>query len=150
MKTLVLALMSMICLGADPAYATGGFSCSVDDANLKFETQSALGSGMGAPIINLEAKGEIRLKGTAADLAQMEFSKHLVHSWMLFPDLRLHFYREREADKPHGYVELVVTAVSADDEGTADGSYDLTVFDTSGASSGDPLKVTGKISCFVE
>ena len=69
---------------------------------------------------------------------------------MLFPDLRLHFYREREADKPHGYVELVVTAVSADDEGTADGSYDLTVFDTSGASSGDPLKVTGKISCFVE
>jgi hypothetical protein len=150
MKQLLLSVCAIVLLGAGPALATGGLSCTIDDAMLNFEAQSALGRGMGAPIINLEAKGEIRMKGVAADLAKLELSKHLVHSWMAHPDTRLHFYREREADKPHGYVELVISAVSADDEGEAAGTYELTVFEAEGAASGEPLKATGKVSCFVE
>ena len=150
MKQLLLTLAALAILGSGPALATGGFSCSVDDANLSFDAQSALGRGMGAPIINLEAKGEIKLKGVTADLAQLDFSKHLVHSWMAHPDTRLHFYREREADKPHGYVELVILAVSAGDEGEAAGTYELTVFEAEGSASGEPLKATGKVTCFVE
>ena len=150
MKQLLLTLAAMAILAATPAFATGGFSCTVDDANLKFETGSALGAGMGAPILNLEAKGEIKLKGVAADLAQLDFSKHLVHSWMAYPDTRLHFYREREADKPHGYVELIISAVSAGDEGEAAGTYEFTVFEAEGSASGEPLKASGKVTCFVE
>jgi N-acyl-D-aspartate/D-glutamate deacylase len=150
MKRILLTLAALAILSSRPALATGGFSCTVDDANLKFEAQSALGAGMGAPILNLEAKGEIKMQGVAADLAQLDFSKHLVHSWMAYPDTRLHFYREREANKAHGYVELVIAAVSADDTGEAKGTYDLTVFEAAGASSGEPLKATGVVSCFVE
>jgi hypothetical protein len=150
MRRILCATSVAILLDVAPAWATGGFSCTVDDANLKFETQSALGSGMGAPILNLEARADIELKDTPADLKQVDLSKHLVHSWMLHPELRLLFYRERDNDKPHAHVELVISAMATDDEGTADGSYDLTVFTTDSSATAEPLKATGKVSCFIE
>ena len=136
-----------------PAFATGGFDCTTDDENLQFAASSPLGRGMGAPIINLMAAGQIKLKDAPADLAKLEFSKSLVHSWMLHPDVKLHFYSERGNDKPHGYVELIITAVAKDDEGTAEGEYQLTVFSTeppADTTEGAYLKATGKVSCFVE
>ena len=38
-----------------PAFATGGFTCTIDDENLKLETESAMGRGMGSPFLNLKA-----------------------------------------------------------------------------------------------
>lgn len=144
-----------LCMGfASPAWATGGFSCSVDDGNLQLEVASPLGRGMGAPIINLTADGLVKLKGTPVDLSKLELSKNLVHSWMLHPDVKLHFYTERANDKPHGYVELVIAAKdTGDEEGTADGQYELTVFYTeppADKAEGATLKASGKVSCFVE
>jgi hypothetical protein len=149
MKQACLAF-ALIGLSAAPALATGGFSCSIDDANLRFDTQSALGRGMGSPIIKLEAAGNILLKGTPADFARLDLSKHLVHSWMLHPDLRLHFYRERDNDKSHASLELVISATSADDEGNAVGTYQLTVFSTDDVADGATLEATGKVTCTVE
>ena len=135
------------------ALATGGFSCTIDDKNLKLDASSALGSGMGSPIMNLRADAEIKLKATPSDLVKLELSKNLVHSWMETPDLRLLFYTEREGDKPHGYVEIVITAKYVGDEGEAKGKYRLTVFYTeppADKSEGAYLKATGKVECFVE
>ena len=135
------------------ASATGGFSCTIDDRNLKLDVSSALGSGMGAPIINLAAAAEVKLKGTPSDLVKLELSKNLVHSWMESPDLRLLFYTEREGDKPHGYVEIVITAKYKGDEGEAKGKYRLTVFYLEPPADKDVgayLKTTGKVECSVE
>ena len=135
------------------ALATGGFSCEVDDKNLKLNVSSALGSGMGAPIINLAAESNVKLKGTPADLVKLNLSKNLVHSWMESPDLRLYFYSEREGEKPHGYVEIIVAAKYVGDEGEAKGNYRMTVFYTeppADKTEGTYLKAKGKILCSVE
>jgi hypothetical protein len=150
----VVALAGLMALTPTvPAWATGGFSCSVDDANLSLEVSSPLGRGMGSPIINLEATATIKLKSTPADLSKPEFKGALVHSWMAHPDLRLHFYREREGNTPHGYVELVIkTTMTAEEDGTA-GTYELDVFFTepvAGSKEPQTLKATGPITCSVE
>lgn len=150
MKHVLTAAVACFFWGLTPAWATGGFSCTIDDANLKFDAQSPLGRGMGSPIINLQASGVIKLKGTPADLVEADLSKHLVHSWMAYPDLRLHFYREREGDKPHAYVELLISAVTNADEGTAEGTYEITVFTTDSGAATEPLSVKGTVSCTVE
>ena len=140
-------------LAVTPALATGSFSCTVNDKNLSFEAHSPLGTGMGEPIISLSATAQIKLKRVPKDLTTLELSKSLVHSWVDYPDLRLLFYKEQEADAPHGYVELVVKAKEIDDEGNARGEYELTVFSTEPPADkveGVLLKAKGKVSCFVE
>ena len=135
------------------ALATGGFSCEIDDKNLVFSAGSALGSGMGAPIINLTAQSTVKLKGTPSDLVKLDLSKSLVHSWVESPDLRLYFYAEREGEKPHGYVEIVITAKYFGDEGEAKGNYRLNVFYTeppADKTEGAYLKAKGKVLCSVE
>ena len=151
-KQIFMTACSLILLSSQ-AWATSGFSCEIDDKNLVFTAGSALGSGMGAPIINLNAESTVKLKGTPSDLVKLDLSKSLVHSWMESPDLRLYFYAEREGEKPHGYVEIVITAKYFGDEGEAKGNYRLTVFYTeppADKTEGTYLKAKGKVSCSVE
>ena len=136
-----------------PAFATGGFSCTIEDSNLQFEAESALGTGMGAPILNLKAHAKPKLKGTPNDLQELDLRTYLVHSWMDHPDFRLHFYMEREGETPHGTFELILTTKAIDDEGTYEGDYRLTIFYTelpADQVEGAYLKATGKVKCFIE
>ena len=138
---------------ASPSFATGGFSCEIDDKNLQFETSSALGTGMGAPILNLKAHAKLKIRGTPNDLQDLDLRTNLVHSWINHPDFRVHFYLEREGETPHGTFELVLMTIASDDEGTYDGDYRLTIFYTEPPANqveGAYLKATGKVKCFVE
>jgi hypothetical protein len=103
--------------------------------------------------LNLTAFAKLKLNGTPGDMLELDLKSSLVHSWMENPELRLHFYREREGEKPHGYVELVIISKAADDEGNCGGDYRLTVFFTEApANAGEVayLKAVGKVACFVE
>jgi hypothetical protein len=149
----ILASLALCCVTTTPVLATSGFSCTIDDKNLSFTTDGALGSGMGSPIVTLKAQSDLKLKGTPADLVKLDLSKSLVHSWVESPDFRLNFYSEPEGDKPHGYFEIVITAKYVGDEGEARGNYRLTVFYTEPSADqtdGTYLKAKGKVSCFVE
>ena len=155
MKFISTALASLMVCGvtAAPVLATGGFSCTIDDKNLNFTADAALGAGMGAPVLNLRAQSEVKLKATPTDLMKIDLSKSLVHSWVESPDFKLYFYSEREGEKPHGYVEIVINAKYDGDEGDAKGNYSLTVHYTekpADAVEGNYLKAKGKVSCFVE
>jgi hypothetical protein len=147
MKRILFSLALLGLAGVEPAFATGGFACEADDKNLIFSAQSPLGRGMGSPIINLQATSEIKLAGTPADLAKLDLSKHLVHSWMAGPDLRLHFYREREGNEPHAYVELIIMTKVVGDEGATEGTFQLTVFSSQDSTT---LEASGKVTCSVE
>lgn len=75
--------------------------------------------------------------------------------WLDGEDLRLLLYREREGDKPHGYVELTIetTARPGDDgEGFYDGRYSLSVFDITDENGGEGVTVTreGVVVCSAE
>ena len=155
MKPISAALASLVLCGvtAAPVLATGGFSCTIDDKNLSFMADAALGTGMGAPILNLRAQSNVKLKNTPGDLVKLDLSKSLVQSWVESPDFKLFFYSEREGDKPRGYVEIVITAKYAGDDGDAKGNYHLTIHyiePPADAVEGTYLKAKGKVSCFVE
>ena len=150
-KYLTVLLISLAWVS--PAFATGGFSCEIDDNNLQFEAESALGTGMGAPILNLQAHAKPKIEGTPNDFQELDLKTYLVHSWMDYPDFRLHFYMEREGETPHGTFELVLITKATDEEGTYEGDYRLTIFYTEPPADqtlGAYLKASGKVKCFIE
>jgi hypothetical protein len=138
---------------ANTTAASGGLSCDVEDKSVRVSIASGVTHGMGSPIFNFAGKLEVLDKTVAEDLQKAEFSDaHVAQYWLDEQNLRLLLYREREGDKPHGYVELLIQTQAGDNEGLYGGSYKMTVFDTTGDTSAEGKTVTadGEVSCFVE
>jgi hypothetical protein len=136
-----------------PAFATGSFTCTIDDKNLQFEASSAMSRGTGSAFLNLKAHAKPKLTDTPNDLVELDLSTHLAHSWMDHPDFRLHFYLEREGETPHGTFELVIVTTATDDEISYAGDYRLTIFYTEPPADqtlGAYLRATGKVRCEIE
>lgn len=147
-------LMIGACLlaGVVQAAASGGLSCETDDKAVKFLVESGVTRGMGGPLFNFRGTLEVKNKKVAADLRKTEFAQqHVAQYWLDGKSLKLLVYREREGDKPHGYVELTIETKTVD-EGIYDGPYRLQVFDMTDDSSGEgkTFEFKGKTSCFVE
>ena len=154
MRKRVMTMLAV--LACQPAFASGGVHCSADAQGVAFEVGGGASRGMGAALFSFEGRLEITGKDIAADLGRTEFARdHVAQYWLDGEDLRLLVYREREGDKPHGYVELtIVTKVRPGDdgEGMYDGDYTLTVFDMTEESGGGGVTVNreGQVECFVE
>jgi hypothetical protein len=133
------------------AAASGGLWCDIEDKSVRIAINSGVTRGMGGPIFNFAGKVEVLDKAVPADLQKTEFdSAHVPQYWLDDKELRLLLYREREGDKPHGYVELTILT-KASDEGSYGGRYMLEVFDTDNASpEGNSWKFEGEISCGAE
>lgn len=141
-----------ILLVAGPAGASGGLSCSAKDEAVKLTIESGVARGMGSPVFNFRGEIEILDKSVAEDLRKISFDgSHLAQYWLDGEELRLIVYREREADKPHGYVEVMVKTRSGDD-GDYIGQYAVTIYDTDGISGGEgkTFNFTGRATCLVE
>jgi hypothetical protein len=147
------AALFLVALACQPAFASGGLHCSADADGVTFEVSGGVTRGMGSPLFSFEGVVEIADKAIAADLAKTAFSrKHVAQYWLDGEDLRLVLYREREGDKPHGYVELTVTTkvrAGDDGEGFYDGRYALSVFDTTD-NNGVAIDREGAVSCSAE
>ncbi|HEY6632794.1 MAG TPA: hypothetical protein VIZ90_15185 [Rhizobiaceae bacterium] len=148
-------LTTMLVLFASAAFASGGIHCSADADGVTFEVGGGTSRGMGAALFSFEAKLELADKAVAADLGNTTFAReHVAQYWLDGEDLRLLLYREREGDKPHGYVELTIgtKARPADGEGMYDGSYVLSVFDMTDENGGEGVTVSreGRVVCFAE
>ncbi len=143
LRAAVVAAGLFLC--ASGAQATGGFSCTIDDPNLKFDAQSAFSHGMGEQLVNFRAEAEILADGTPEPLRKVNLDGALVHSWLYGPDLKLRLYRET-ATGAHGYVEIIVeTRSPGEDDTDYEGTYKLRIFV---AESGE-LVFNGKASCSV-
>jgi hypothetical protein len=133
------------------AHASGGFGCDADDGNVSFLFESGVTRGMGSPVFNFRGSVDIKSQEVAEDLRKVEFDgAHLAQYWSEDGQLNLVIYREREGDKPHGYVQVVIRT-KGDEEGYA-GSYDLTVFDgvDDATPEGKTYSATGKVECILE
>jgi hypothetical protein len=147
----MLALAGVL-LACGAASASGGIDCGAKDRKLEFNLHAGVTRGMGSPIFAFQGKVDIKDKSIAADLRKTSFSMdHVAQYWVDGKDLRLLLYREREGNKPHGYVELVIYTKSAGDEIGYDGTYELTVYDGVGENA-EPkeAKFKGKVGCSVE
>lgn len=146
----------LISLAGQPAWASGGVHCSADGEGVSFDMGGGVTRGMGGPLFSFEGTLEIADKAIAADLARTRFAReHVAQYWLDGEDLRLLLYREREGDKPHGYVQLTIETKARegdDGEGSYDGRYALSVFDMTNENGGEGVMVEreGGVSCSAE
>jgi hypothetical protein len=150
MRRAILASLATLLL-AGGAHASGGFGCDADDKNVSFLFESGVTRGMGSPVFNFRGSVEIKSTEVAEDLRKVEFDgAHLAQYWSEDGQLNLVIYREREGDKPHGYVQIVIRT-KGDEEGYA-GGYDLTVFDgvNDATPEGKTYEADGKVECILE
>lgn len=143
-------------LSASAAFASGGVHCSADAGGVTIDAGGGVTRGMGGPLFSFEGEVTIAGDGIAADLGKTSFAReHVAQYWLDGEDLRLLLYREREGDKPHGYVELTIQTKARpgdDGEGYYDGRYDLTIFDATEDNGGEGVTVEreGEIVCSAE
>ncbi|MDP3896566.1 MAG: hypothetical protein Q8Q62_07810 [Mesorhizobium sp.] len=150
MRRGLLLLLGLAALSIE-AHASGGFGCDADDKNVSFLFESGVTRGMGSPVFNFRGNVEIKAKEVAADLRRLEFDgAHLAQYWSEDGQLNLVIYREREGDKPHGYVQVVIRT-KGDEEGLS-GSYELTAFDgvNDATPEGRTYSASGKVECIME
>lgn len=146
------ALIALL-LSCTAASASGGLDCDADDARASFTLHGGVTRGMGGGMFDFRGELEIKDKAISEDLRKTAFERqHVAQYWFDAEDLRLDIYREREGDKAHGYVELIVMTKVGADAIAFEGTYELIVFDTANAegSEGKETKITGKTSCFTE
>jgi hypothetical protein len=154
MRTTLMTMLLM--LACQPAFASGGVHCSADAGGVSFDVGGGVTHGMGGPLFSFEGEVAITCDGIAADLGKTVFAReHVAQYWLDGEDLRLLLYREREGDKPHGYVELTIQTKARpgdDGEGFYDGRYELTVFDMTNENGGEgvTLKREGEVACSAE
>lgn len=137
---------------AVPAMASGGLSCEGEDNQAKVFVESGMGRSILGSFLNFQGRIEFSDASLAADLRTMDIRREdLAENWLDNKTLKLHIYRERTGDLPHGYVDLVINTWIKE-EGSYDGSFVLTAFDTTNDASaeGKTVSVQGKVSCFVE
>lgn len=139
------------------AHATGTLDCSIDDAAVAFEAQTAFSHGMGGSFNNFRAVLEVKPagKGTGKDasagaspFAKLELDgEALVHHWFQGSEARLHLYHELP-DPKAGSAELVVETKARDKEAESfAGRYvlTLTTVDADGKAKTRTLK--GRATC---
>lgn len=137
------------------ALASGGLSCdSEEDAPARIVIESSMTRGMGSPLFNFRARVTIADNSVAEDLRRLEFAQqHVPQYWLDMTSLKLRLYRERDGDKPHGYVDITVETQPRDgEENVYGGGYTLEVFDMTGDTTGEgkTVKLQGPMSCLVE
>jgi len=151
-----LFLASVLALHAGAAFASGGVHCSADADEVAFEVNGGVTHGMGGGLFSFAGEITIAVDGMAAELANTKFAReHVAQYWLDGEDLRLLLYREREGDKPHGYVELTIRTKARggdDGEGTYEGRYELTVYDMTNETDGEGVTVAreGEVVCSAE
>lgn len=137
---------------AFPAFASGGFSCEGEDGKAKFNIESGMARSIPGAFLDFRGRIEFSDSSLAADLRTMDIKREdLAENWIDDKTLKLHIYRERVGDAPHGYVDLVINTWTKE-EGTYSGSFVATAFDMTDDTSGEGKTVAtqGKVECFVE
>ena len=103
---------------AQPATsAFGRLWCDHEDESVRIAIASGVEGGMGNAAFNFRGTLEILDKEIAEDLRKTEFDgRHLAQYWLDELALRLHLYRERQGEGPHGYIDLIIYLQGGDDE----------------------------------
>ena len=146
MRLLLLSLAALIGVSS-PALATGGFSCAVDDGNLRFEAEAGFSYSSGSGLLNFRGKLNLAEKLAPKGLESRDLTPaNLPHDWLHDGELRLMIHVETEGDLPFASADLVVMTKAGEDELTYEGDYTLSVYT---AEQGEKTERTGRISCSV-
>jgi hypothetical protein len=147
-----LAFTMAILASTAAANASGGLSCTADNDELLLSLEGGVSRGMGSALFSFSGRIELRSTQVPEDLRLTEFSReHVAQYWLDGDTLKLRLYRERDGDKPHGYVEAIVET-SLNDDGDDKGEYLIAVYDMANPtdSEAETMDFTGSVTCSVE
>jgi hypothetical protein len=134
-----------------PAAASGGLWCQLEDQQVRISIDSGVTHGMGGPVFNFRGKLEILAKSVAEELRVIEFDRDtLTQYWLDGHELKLHLYQEWQDDKPFRSVNLVIETQAGDEDSPYAGSYSLDLFDNGAADDRKETKLSGTINCGAE
>ena len=143
MRRILLSFAVFAALSSS-AFATGGFSCAVKDANVSFEGEAGFSYSLGG-ILNF--RGSLALP---VDLAQKGLDRvtldqsSLTHHWLHDGELRLLGHAESGEGEPFAALDFVMLT-KVDEEGeNFVGTYTLKV---EGEKFDEPVRRTGEIAC---
>ncbi|OJF90358.1 hypothetical protein [Pararhizobium antarcticum] len=147
----MIALVSAL-LSGGPAFATGGFSCRIDDPVLSLDVESGFSHGMGDGLLNFGGTIEMRDRFAPETLRKVTLDPtHLPHHWLYADSLKLRIYAETDKGAFASLDLVIETSAKGGDEGTYAGDYRLTLYRVEPpAGAADPQVVkTGKVACLV-
>jgi hypothetical protein len=150
MRTIIC--VATLLLSASAASASGGIWCNVDDTAVKFDVGAGVTRGMGGPTFNFSGTLEILGRPAGDDLRKTTFEdSNLTQYWLDNKELRLNIYSEHQLANAYNYVELTILTKTSD-EGVYDGQYTLAIYDNAADADkdGEPVELTGKVSCGAE
>ncbi|CAN7228897.1 hypothetical protein LJR030_000780 [Rhizobium sp. LjRoot30] len=139
-------------LSSAPAFATGGFSCTADDENLKFLAESGFSYSMGGPFLNFTGTIDLAKALAPKGLEHIKLdAASLPHHWLHDDELKLSIYTETAGETLSSLELVVQTKRNADDETVYEGEYVLSI------SAAEPmpgftdnrLEKRGKVTCSV-
>lgn len=134
------------------ANASGAISCASDNDELQMSLEGGVSRGMGSALFSFAGRIELRGSEVPEDLRVTEFTReHVAQYWLDGDTLKLRLYREREGDRPHGYVEAIVET-SLTDDGDDKGEYLIAVYDMAKPTDGEAetMDFTGSVTCSIE
>ena len=143
MRLLLLSVAALIGLSS-PALATGGFSCAIDDANLRFTAEAGFSYSPGSGLLNF--RGTLQLAEALAPKgleSRALTPADLPHDWLHDGELRLMIHVETAGDQPFASADLVVMTKMGEDETSYEGDYSLSIY---AADQGEATKRTGRVS----
>ncbi|WP_275789174.1 hypothetical protein [Pararhizobium gei] len=149
MKRFLLAA-GLCVVWSSSAFATGGFSCSIDDEVLKLDVESSFSHGLGEALLNPSGTVEIRDPFASERLRRIAIDKsRLPHHWLYGKELKLRIYAETE-EGPFSSLDLAIETVSEGDEETGySGTYRMVLYraEPLPGSTEQQIEKTGRASC---
>ncbi|MFN0192504.1 MAG: hypothetical protein ACKVP5_11110 [Aestuariivirga sp.] len=145
----ICLVVPLAALNASPAYATGGLGCTIDDANLTLNVDTAVSRGMGGVFLNLKAEAVIKAKEAPEPLRKLTLDSALVHHWYTNREIKLAFYKETETGE-HASVDITIETTmpeGADEDAEYVGTYELSIFAAGANSDSTSTVLNGKASC---
>ena len=145
MRRFLLSFAAFATLSS-PAFATGGFSCSIKDDNLAFDAEAGFSYSIGGGLLNFRGAFALPKDLAPKGLERVTLTpSHLAHDWLYDGELRLLLHAETEGEQPFGSVDIIVKTTMGEDETSYDGEYKMIAH----SAEGEGVERTGKVSCSV-
>jgi hypothetical protein len=148
----LVKLASLVTLAGE-AHATGGLSCTVDDANMSLNADTAVSRGMGGQFISFKAEAEIKAREVPDALRKLTLDSALIHHWYTGNEIKLSFYKETEAGD-HASVDISIETKlpeGAEEDAALEGEYELRIFGAPpGGGEAASTVLRGRASCLSE
>src|SRR5215470_12823978 len=148
---IVVPVLPALIVGLTQAHASIGYSCTTEDANVKFTVAGAYGTSLGGGAANFGGEIEINLAGVPDGLRKIRLDlSHLGQDWFYDRDLKLLARWQRPMTEPFGEVIVIVdTRRGETEESQYLGNYELVIeaAPADGITEGTSLHVRGTVTC---